>query len=179
MDWKAIEQIDSSKYKDMSWKDFPRLEKPRTVNLCPYCRAVVGSVITLPFIFLWRLFPHKKREETHAQVMARSQRNSKIVRFAVAAGFAGFGTYKIIVEGDFYFGAFYLVLAAFNVKSPEIFKWIAKQSMKIKWPKRQSKVKKQKSKRVTPEFFKKLQEKHDLVCPPVYFVDVKEPEELR
>ena len=48
-------------------KDFEIIykKKPRTVNLCPYCRAIVGAVIMFPFVVLYRLFPHKKKIRTH------------------------------------------------------------------------------------------------------------------
>jgi len=60
LDWKAIKEIDSTKLIDMTWNNYPRIEKPKTVNLCPYCRAVVASTVLLPLVFLWRLFPYSK-----------------------------------------------------------------------------------------------------------------------
>ncbi len=184
LDWKAMENMKGDDIMELGWQNVPRISKPKTVNLCPYCRAVVASVVLLPFHAIWRLFPHKKREETRAAMMKRSDRNFTIVRGVVAGAFGAFGVYKII-EGDYWFGAFYMVLVAFNVRSPEIFKWVAtklnpamerlaKWNFK-RWKKNQGKPKRMK---VTPEFFKKLSEKHDAICPPIFFVDVKDAKEL-
>ena len=34
---------------------------PKTVNFCPYCRAVLAATLMLPFVYLWRLYPHKPK----------------------------------------------------------------------------------------------------------------------
>jgi len=179
LDWTAIKEIDSTKLIDMSWNDYPRIEKPKTVNLCPYCRGIVGSVVTLPFVFLWRLFPHKpKKQITHAEIMKRSERNSNIVRCVFAGGFASYGVYKII-DGDYFMGLFYFGLAVFNLKSPEILKWVITRLSKIPLPKRKPKVIKNKEPKKPSKILDIISQKHDAICPPIFFVDVKEPEEFR
>jgi len=177
IDYKKLMALDSTKLKELSWRDYPRLEKPKTINFCPYCRAIVGSVISLPFVYLWRLFPHKpKKERTHAEIIKRSEKFNKIVRYVFGAGFAGYAAYKIIVDSDYLMGAFYIGLAAFQFKSPEVLKWIIMQTAK-RLPKRKHKDKPRKQRTVSPEFFKKLQKKHEVICPPVYFID-KTPKDL-
>ena len=177
LDWKAIKEIDSTKLIDMTWKNYPRIEKPKTVNLCPYCRAVVASTVLLPLVFLWRLFPHKKKERTHAEIMKRSEKTSKIVRYAIGGGFAAFGVWKIIHE-DYGMGIFYLGLAVFNVKSPEILKWVVTHLNKIHLRKRKPTVIKVKEPKKPSKILTTISKKHDAICPPIFFIDVKNPKEL-
>lgn len=178
IDMRALMDLDSTKLANLSWKQYPRIVKPRTVNFCPYWRAVIASVITIPLVFLWRLFPHKpKKARTHAEIIKSSERRSKITRYALAAGMAAFGVWKII-DGDWPWSIFYFLIAVFNLKSPEILKWTAKHLSKIYLPKRKLKKYKPKRKTVTPAFFKKLQEKHEIICPPIFFVEKKDAGEL-
>jgi len=72
IDMQSMETVDMEKDFRIIYK-----KKTRTVNLCPYCRAVVGAVMMFPFVVLWRLFPHKKTKQTHAEIMRKSQRNTK------------------------------------------------------------------------------------------------------
>jgi len=177
LDWKAIKEIDSTKLMDMTWENYPRIEKPKTVNLCPYCRAVVASTVLLPLVFLWRLFPHKKKERSHAEIMKRSEKTSKIVRYVIAGGFVAYGVYRII-EGDYFMGLFYFGLAVFNVKSPEILKWVITRLSKIPLPKRKPKVIKDKEPKKPSKILTAISQKHDAICPPIFFIDVKAPEEF-
>lgn len=178
LDWQAIKEIDSTKLIDMSWNDYPRIEKPKTINLCPYCRGIVVSVVMLPFVFLWRLFPHKpKKHRSHAEIMKRSNRNFKIVRGVIAGGFAAFGVWKIIHE-DYPMGIFYLGLAAFNLKSDVIMKKVIMWFSKV-IPKRKVKERKVKEPKKPSKILSTISQKHDAICPPIFFVDVKDPEKLR
>ena len=42
--------------------------KPKVVNFCPYCRGVLWSALSLPFVYVWRIFfPYDPtKEKTHA-----------------------------------------------------------------------------------------------------------------
>ena len=76
-------------------------KKPRTVNFCPYCRAVGAAAFSLPFVFLWRLYPHKpKPKETHAQIMKRMRRNSWIARIIGACINVPLGIKNIVIPPD-------------------------------------------------------------------------------
>lgn len=166
LDYKAMDAVDIEKGFTIIYK-----KKSRTVNLCPYCRAVVGAVIMLPFIMLWRLFPHKEKIQTHKEIMKRSQRNSRIVICLVAAVMAGFGIWRLSTE-SYFLAVFYFGFALFNLFSVRIFKWIA-----TRLPERQFKekpIKKQSSK-----FVKTITEKHDLICPPIFFIDKTEDVDIR
>ncbi len=173
IDIQSMETVDMEKDFRIIYK-----KKPRTVNLCPYCRAVVASTVLLPLVFLWRLFPHKKKERTHAEIMKRSEKTSKIVRYTIAGGFVAFGVWKIIHE-DYGMGVFYLGLAVFNVKSPKILKWVVTRLNKIHLRKGKPKVIKVKEPKKPSKILTTISKKHDAICPPIFFVDVKNPEELR
>jgi hypothetical protein len=157
-------------------KDFKIIykKKPRTVNLCPYCRAVVGAVIMFPFIVLWRLFPHKQKKYTHAEIMKRSQRNTKIARIAVAAFMGIMGVWKLI-DGDFFMASFYFGMVIFNLYSVPIFRWIAKNMPKRKF--KQKPIKESKPKEPS-KIVKSIAEKHDIICPPIFFIEKEDVEKL-
>ena len=155
-------------------KDFKIIykKKPRTVNLCPYCRAIVGALIMFAFIVLWRLFPHKEKKLTHAQIIKRSQRNTRIVR-GLVCGFMGvMGIWKFI-EGEYGMVVFYGAMVIFNIYSVQILKWIAKNLPKNKL-KRQTPQKP----KVPSKLAQSISEKHDIVCPPVFFIDKGDMENL-
>lgn len=160
IDIQSMETVDMEKDFRIIYK-----KKPRTVNLCPYCRAIVGAVIMFPFIVLWRLFPHKKTKQTHAEIMRKSQRNTKIVRIVVAGVMGGMGIWKIL-DNDYFTAIFYFGLVFFNLFSVQILKWVAQRLPKIKHKERQ--IKKQKP---TPRIIKTISEKHDIICPPLWFID--------
>jgi len=56
--------------------------KPKVVNFCPYCRGVLWSAISLPFVYVWRIFfPHDPtKERTHADTMKRMKIRGMIIR---------------------------------------------------------------------------------------------------
>lgn len=166
IDFKAMEGVDMTKYFEIIYK-----KKSRTVNLCPYCRAVVGAVIMLPFIIIWRLFPHKEKIRTHKEIMKRSQRQSRIVLAIAASIMAGLGIWQLSTE-NYFMAVFYFGLAFFNLFSSRIFKWVA-----TRMPEKQFKekpIKKQSSK-----IRNAITEKHDLICPPIFFIDTTAKETIR
>lgn len=167
IDIKAMDAVNMEKDFKIIYK-----KKPKTVNLCPYCRAVVGVVIMFPFIILWRLLPHKKKIYTHQEIMKRSQKHSKIVRIAVAGVMGAFVVWHMST-GNYFFAGFYVGLVIFNLFSTQILTWVVKKIPKRKF-KIQSKESKQPSKIV-----KIISEKHDLICPPIFFVDKTDKKTLR
>ena len=145
------------------------------MNLCPYCRAVVGAVIMFPFVVLWRLFPHKEKKLSHAEIIKKSQRNTKIARILVASFMGLMGVWKL-VDGEIYFAVFYFGLVLFNLYSVPILRWLAKNMPKTKLKKKTMTKSKPKKENKT---LKKIADKHDIICPPIFFVDVKSAEELK
>lgn len=167
IDIQSMETVDMEKDFCIIYK-----KKPRTVNLCPYCRAIVGAVIMFPFIVLWRLFPHKKTKQTHAEIMRKSQRNTKIVRCIVAGFMTAMGIWKIL-DNDYFMAIFYFGLVLFNLFSVQILKWVAQRLPKIKL--KEKPIKKQKQ---TPKIVKAISEKHDIICPPIWFIEKGDVEKL-
>lgn len=167
IDIAAMESVNMEKDFEIIYK-----KKSRTVNLCPYCRAIVGAVIMFPFVVLYRLFPHKEKIRTRQEIMRISQRNSKIVRCAAAGGMGALGVWNITTE-NYFMSAFYFGLVIFNLFSVQILTWIAKRAPKRKYKVRQFKEPKQPSK-----FVKTISDKHSLICPPIFFIDKNDEEKL-
>jgi len=172
IDIKAMESVNMEKEFKIMY-----LTKPRTVNFCPYWRAVIGAVVLFPFLWLWRLFPHPKVERTHKEILARSKRNSNIVKIIVASGMVIFAIWKL-ANADYFMAMFYFALAIFNVFSVQLLSCVARYLPKIKYKAKVSfsDVKKQ---RDTPKMVKKLQKFHEITCPPIFFIDVKDDSELK
>lgn len=170
IDWNQTLKT-SEAYQDIQW-----VRKTKTVNFCPYCRAVMGSLISFPFIFLWRLLPHKEHtKETHEEVMNRSKRNTKIIRIGVAA-FMGILAIIKILEGEYFVSLIYLGLVLFNLFNFKIFQWVLKHRIKFKIKK--NKITKFGSNR-SSKIIKKIESKHELVCPPIFFIDLRKDCELK
>ena len=167
-DYQAMDSMSMEKHFEIIYK-----KKPRTVNLCPYCRAVVGAIIMFPFIVLWRLYPHKEKIRTRQEIMKRSQRNSRIVQYIVAAGMAGVGVWHLSVE-NYFMVVFYFGISFFNLFSVRILQWIAKNL-----PKKEFKEKPIKKLKQPSMIVKTITDKHDLICPPIFFVDKIVDEDIR
>ncbi len=56
--------------------------KPKVVNFCPYCRGILWSALSLPFVYVWRIFfPHDPtKERTHAETMRRMKIRGMLAR---------------------------------------------------------------------------------------------------
>ena len=65
------------KTKDIVWT-----RKPKVVNFCPYCRGVLWSALSLPFVYVWRsFFPHDPTKVmTHAETMRRMKIRGILIR---------------------------------------------------------------------------------------------------
>ena len=105
--------------------------------------------------------------------MKRSQRNSKIVRLGAAAFMGFIGIIKVL-EGDYYLSVFYFILVLFNLFNIRIFQWILRRLPKFKTKKTSKSDSKASSKLI-----EKIEQKHDLVCPPIFFIDVKKVSDLK
>ncbi len=166
--------------------------KPKVVNFCPYCRGVLWSVLSLPFVYVWRLFPHKKKVLTHEETMKRLNRRGNIMKSV--GGSIQFPLAAIrIIDGDYIAGAIQMafgvvLILMFISKDPGrtpiaiqylgppfkkyfgppirvIIKFVAKY-----WPKKKHVPKKEIPK--NPSLLKTyFTENHDKFCPPVCFVD--------
>jgi len=167
IDIKAMDVLDMEKDFRIIYK-----KKPRTVNLCPYCRAVVGATILFPFTVLWRLFPHEEKKYSHKENMKRIDRNSKIARIVACSFFVGLAIWHLSTE-SYYFVAFNLALAVFNIASVNIFRWLA-----LRLPKKKYKLETFRESKESSKIIKKISEKHDLICPPIFFLDTTENKDI-
>lgn len=81
LDFDAMNKMYDSKipteYHKMIYKT-----KPKVVNFCPYCRGVLWSALSLPFVYIWRIFfPHDpSKERTHAETMKRMKIRGMVIR---------------------------------------------------------------------------------------------------
>lgn len=183
IDWKALESIDSSQFLK---KDFVMPEKyiAKTVNLCPYCRALLGAFVTLPFLFIWKLFPHKEKPPLTREQIKKNSRRRTWASLGIGGGInITFGVSHLIAADAILIGILQIGIGTALITSYYWGQYLLKAILYVTRlvPKRTHKPKssKPKSQKVTPEFWKKLEKKHDVICPPIFFVDVKENDELR
>jgi len=180
-DTKAMESIDMEKDFRVIYK-----KKSKTVNLCPYCRGVVGAIVSLPFVWLYRKFPHKEKKPlTHQQIMKNIHRRGIYIRYVAGSVNLGLGISLILNDQahitaaiQIGLGLLLTVLFPFSVK---IFTYLVPvlritikflQSLLPK--KEQTKSEKIKNPSL---IMTKLNAEHDKICPPIYFVNTSKPED--
>ena len=148
------------------------ITKPRVVNFCPYCRAVVMSVVFLPFAWLLKKLPKRKQKPFDIK---KSRRNTKILKIIVISILGLWGIYSLI-HGSYGMAIFQFGAASFQIWGQYVFKWYAK------WHQRRME-RKTKEENPKPTVHKNpnlvltyLQSNHDKICPPVAFVDPNDTE---
>lgn len=182
IDYNALKDMRTEEMTKLSWEELPRKYKSKTVNFCPYCRAMVGAVITSPFVYLWRLLPHKKKEPLTREGIKKAARRRTIMMLSIVGTVNGGIAVKNLYYGEYYNAAIQIGIVAFiflGFKYSEKFgkamvklvDWIAKHR------KPKVKVKKVKAPKKPSKLRAKLAEKHDIYCPPVHFIDKSKPEE--
>jgi hypothetical protein len=182
LDFKAMDaQPSDSPYYELIFKT-----KPKTVNLCPYARAVVAAIVTVPFVYLWRKYPHKpKPKRTHAQIMKNMERRSLIIRLLAGGVNVSLGLKNIIFDG----GSGGIIAGIIQISigvglmtshmwGPQSVRWMIKHWPKVKWNRQKNIPKKQETKK-SFHLAKKIYETHDIICPPIWFVDMGEQKNLR
>lgn len=181
IDMKSFYELDSTKLEKLTWEQYPRIYKPKTVNFCPYCRAMVGAVITAPFVYLYRLFPHKKKKDmTRAEIMKASQRRT-FLSLGIGGGINYALATKYFIFGEWWAGIPSFAIGTFMIvgywKREAIGKFLVYLAMKM--PKRKPKVKNLKAPKPKKEHktLAKIVAKHDVICPPVYFIDKSSTED--
>ena len=142
-------------------------KKPKIVNLCPYCRAVVLSILLLPIAYIYKKFP-KKHKESKPFDIKKSQRNIKIMRLAAFVGISMFGVHQVMV-GNYYLGAFHFGLASFQLWGKYFFKYIV--SLQKKRAKKKSKTIQTENKKAPGLLKIYLEAQHDKICPSIAFID--------
>jgi len=169
----TIDLDKSNKTKTFIWT-----RKPRVINFCPYCRAVLWSVMAFLFVKIWRLYPHKpKKEKTHEEIMKGMRRRNIAVRFIAGGINIALGIRNIFYQeytiAAIQIGIGVALILIFQYPQWFVlpFRYLFKLFEKY-WPKK--KIKKQTMEKPvqSPSFIKTyLTENHDKFCPPVAFVD--------
>ncbi len=142
-------------------------KKSKIVNLCPYCRAVVLSILLLPISFIYKKFP-KKHKEPKPFDIKKSQRNVKIIKLIALVALSLFGVHQLII-GHYYLATFHLGVASFQLWGQYFFKYIVK--LQKKREKKKSEII-QTENRKSPGLFKiYLEAQHAKICPSIGFID--------
>jgi len=161
--------------------------KPKVVNFCPYCRGVLAAFWFIPFVYLWRKIPHKKRELTHKEIIKRMNRRSFIVRLVCGGINIGLGIHRILFfDGifDLYVGILQIGAGVFIIFMKNIFEFSAPflermiKFIEKYWPKEKQTLEEEiPEKPKNPSLIKTyLATNHDKICPPVAFVDDNDSE---
>lgn len=182
--------------------------KPKVVNFCPYCRGVLWSVLSLPFVYVWRIFfPHDPtKERTHAETMKRMKIRGMLIRSIGGSIQFPFGIANYLdgnYEGaaiNFFIG--FLIIGTFmflpgnkriskffsspvNKHVSKFFKTLYKKCL---WPLLKPIVKyfQEKEEKKIPKKARNpnivvtyLKSTHHALCPPVCFIDKDDQAKLR
>ena len=144
---------------------------PKTVNLCPYLRAVVAAVILFPFAIIAKRIP--KRKEKPFDIL-KSRRNTTILKVIVTAFFAVWGTYNLL-QGNYGMALFQYGAGSFQWWGKYLLEYIANYTAK-----REAKKEKKDDTPKLPEnpslLLTYLKSNHNKVCPSIAFVDVNDTE---
>jgi len=159
-------------------------KKTKTINFCPYCRAVVAAVMFLPFVYLWRLYPHKpKPKKTHEEIMKSIRRRSLIMKLLLTIVNIPLGIKNIIFgmeDGLFVLGIIQIMVVVVfftgHLWAPQMIRWIILHSPK--WE-RKHKPEKIKKPREPSKLAQKIKSKHDIYCPPIFFIENVDEGKLR
>ncbi len=162
-----LEKIHKSFFSVMHETDEFYTFTPKRINFCPYCRAVVMSVIFFPFAVLKNLIPQRKKKPFDIK---KSQRNMKIIKIVLIGVFAVWGTIHLL-NGEYWMAIFQYSVASFQLWGKYLFEYTAKWAAKRE--KKKTKEDKPKVTKIQNSslFLAYLKSNHDKVCPPVTFVE--------
>ncbi len=145
---------------------------PKTVNLCPYLRALVSAVILFPFAIIAKRIPKRKEKPFDIK---KSRRNTKIIKIGLVVFFAVWGTINLL-QGNYGVAIFQYVAGSFQWWGKYLFEYITKWAEK----REAKKDKKDDDPPVLPKnpslFLAYLKSNHNKVCPPIAFVDSNDTE---
>ncbi len=143
---------------------------PKSINFCPYCRAVLWSVLLFPFAAILKLIPKRKKKPFDIK---KSKRNTKILKVSVIVIFAIWGTSNLI-QGNYFMAAFQYGTASFQLWGKYLFDYLAKRAAKREDKKTNVTIS---TTSKNPSLFSAyLKTHHHKICPPVTFVDKNDTE---
>lgn len=166
---------------------FMKYTEHKTTSFCPYCRAVLTSLIIFPFVVLYKLIPKKESKQyNREESRKRMERRSKIVRAACGSVNIALGIKSIVLENSIEVGIIQIGIGIglmFLFQSAILFRKIYSLVYscykKIKNILINLHILKVKTKKIpklhppkTPNFIQAFfSENHSKYCPPVAFVD--------
>jgi len=159
----------------------------KPTSFCPYCRAVVTSIVVFPFVVLYKLIPKRKPKKLdHKESLKRMEIRSKIIRAACGGLNIALGIKAIVLDNSIEFAIiqFALGLGIIFMNQSAIlirkiynsvyfgYKKIKKLLIKLHILKIKTKKIPKLKKQTTPNFIRAFfTENHSKYCPPVSFVD--------
>lgn len=157
-----------------NYEDLLIYTTPQNINFCPYCRAVLFSVVLFPACVLSKLIPTRKKKNKPFDIK-KSRRNVKIIKIVAMAIMSVFGVHSLYI-GNYGLAAFHFGIASFQIWGKYVFDWYAKlyeKRMEKKLKEQKPILKKQKNPGLFTAYIKS---NHDKVCPQVTFVDKNDTE---
>ena len=145
---------------------------PKTVNLCPYLRAVVAAVVLFPFAIIAKRIPKRKKQPFDIK---KSRRNTKILKIGVTGFLAVWGTINLF-HGNYGIALFQYAAGSFQWWGKYPFEYISKLAEKREAKKEKKDDDTQKLPRNPSLFMAYLKSNHNKVCPSIAFVDVNDTE---
>jgi len=189
--------IDMTEYKKSAKIVWTR--KPKVINFCPYCRGVLWSALSLPFVYIWRIFfPHDSTKVmTHEQTMKRMKIRGMLIRSIGGSIQFPFALMNYL-SGEYLIAAINII-AGFLIIATFVFipgnnrlkKILGSPLEKYLWPlikpiinfisksfekKEEKKIHKPKNPSILAAY---LHTKHSAICPPVCFIEKVDQENLR
>jgi len=171
--WRHLDPVKLKKQYDLFKEKRTKLiykSIPKTVNLCPYLRALVVASILFPFAIVAKRIPKRKEKPFDIK---KSRRNTKIIRIGAIAIFAVWGTYNL-VTGDYLMAAFQYGVASFHWWGKYLFEYLSERAEK-----REAKKEKDDTPKLPKNpslFLAYLKSNHSKVCPAIAFVDANDTE---
>jgi len=172
--------------------EFVIYTEKKATNFCPYCRAVVTSIVVFPFTVLYRLIPKRKpRAYNYEESKKRIERRSKIIRCVCGSINLALGIKHIVLDNSielaiiqFALGIGLIFLNQTVMLFRKIYNSIYFCYKEIKKLLINLNILKVKTKKIpkpkeskTPNFIQAFfSENHNKYCPPVTFVDKNDAE---
>jgi len=91
---------------------------PKPLNFCPYCRAVVWSIVLFPFVVLTRLIPRREKKPFDIK---KSRRNMNLIKIGAMILIGLFGIHQLN-EGNYGLAIFHFAIASFQIWGGIVFK---------------------------------------------------------
>lgn len=160
----------STKTRNIVW-----ITKPKVINFCPYCRAVIAAITLIPIAWILKKIPRKQKKFKPFDIK-KSRRNTKIIRIAAMIAIGLFGVHQLY-EGNYGVAIFHFLLASFQIWGIFVFRWYsawyAKRMEKKNKDVKQNMLREKNNSSLLMTY---LHTNHSKICPLVAFVDKNDTE---